>query len=631
MNSDPAEIWPQTLHEENLIPPASAGDDFTNYLDLDLDFSGFEDVQAQHVQLDTGMEGYDLNLGQQVGLDDGVNMDFMQQNHHMHMQDRGQQQMQSRNHGQSHLYQHATHSQRRQTIIPPTPTSGEIHGGVAAYYNNGTAHYVYDQYHSKDDQMSFTPLVSPAVTPADASFHMPDYAVPGEYFSPLASPAIEAQNGYNRLYHTQSDTGGMSGPPTPTVTKHHRRQSTASKSTGRSVRQSPVVKPLSKRRQQNLKLSSSAVAELCHSKIKDNLSPNGKRFGDESSGQDSISPEAIAEALMPPPALPSKSPAINAQKASPSLSGNEPATPATLMRLRQARKSQSPLKSARSEVRDLHGDVMEDIMLPEPATSGGASITPINTTAVLDEQSTPRLSAQGPKSATPADSAIVSASSTPMALTPMSKGPASPSETDMKRSKSNGRPTKKRQSVNSSQVSPAIMPKISPSIKPLMPSGTPSAFSADQHALYLASKSNYQNILDGTHLPGVSYPEALAENLTSKRTSHKIAEQGRRNRINTALKEIEGLLPPTPTLLAMSKKNSLAIPEEESAEKGTGSSNQPTSKANTVEMAILYIRSLQAELQDTKARLEDAEKRLAMGKGNGNEVGVSVDSHDSTS
>src|SRR5436305_12213546 len=67
--------------------------------------------------------------------------------------------------------------------------------------------------------------------------------------------------------------------------------------------------------------------------------------------------------------------------------------------------------------------------------------------------------------------------------------------------------------------------------------------SADTSALLLASKSNYQNILEGTHLPGVMYPEALSTNLTSKRTSHKIAEQGRRNRINSALQEIAKLLP----------------------------------------------------------------------------------------
>src|SRR6186713_529554 len=41
--------------------------------------------------------------------------------------------------------------------------------------------------------MVFTPLISPAVTPLDTQFRMPDYAVPGEYFSPLSSPALQAQ------------------------------------------------------------------------------------------------------------------------------------------------------------------------------------------------------------------------------------------------------------------------------------------------------------------------------------------------------------------------------------------------------------------------------------------------------
>jgi len=141
-----------------------------------------------------------------------------------------------------------------------------------------------------------------------------------------------------------------------------------------------------------------------------------------------------------------------------------------------------------------------------------------------------------------------------------------------------------------------------------MPSG--GGLTADHSALYLASKSNYQNILDGTHLPGVTYPEALAENLSSKRTSHKIAEQGRRNRINSALKEIEGLLPPTPTLLAQTKKEASGSPDADGSEK-TSSANQTTSKANTVEMAIIYIKSLQAELSDTKAKLEIAERKLA--------------------
>ena len=137
--------------------------------------------------------------------------------------------------------------------------------------------------------------------------------------------------------------------------------------------------------------------------------------------------------------------------------------------------------------------------------------------------------------------------------------------------------------------------------------------SAETSALYLASKSNYQNILEGTHLPGVSYPETLAENLSSKRTSHKIAEQGRRNRINLALKEIEALLPTTINTQKKERKDSTG---DDSADKNSAAA-QGASKASTVEMAIVYIKSLQAELKDTKDKLEVAEKRIAEGSSDG--------------
>lgn len=130
--------------------------------------------------------------------------------------------------------------------------------------------------------------------------------------------------------------------------------------------------------------------------------------------------------------------------------------------------------------------------------------------------------------------------------------------------------------------------------------------------MLLASKSNYQNILEGTHLPGVSYPEALSTNLTSKRTSHKIAEQGRRNRINTALQEIASLLPPaTPTNGSSNNQSSGSANIVM-----TGSAaQQSNSKASTVEMAIEYIKSLQAELKTVKVKLTDAENRLDSQKG----------------
>ena len=136
--------------------------------------------------------------------------------------------------------------------------------------------------------------------------------------------------------------------------------------------------------------------------------------------------------------------------------------------------------------------------------------------------------------------------------------------------------------------------------------------SPETSALLLASKSNYQNILEGTHFPGVSYPENLSTNLTSKRTSHKIAEQGRRNRINTALQEIALLLPPTsPSIFSNGQAAAVETRDERAAAMVSATSTpqqQSNSKASTVEAAIEYIKSLQKEVKDYKDKLAGYEK-----------------------
>ena len=143
----------------------------------------------------------------------------------------------------------------------------------------------------------------------------------------------------------------------------------------------------------------------------------------------------------------------------------------------------------------------------------------------------------------------------------------------------------------------------------------PATITSETSTLLLASKSNYQNILEGTHLPGVSYPEALSTNLTSKRTSHKIAEQGRRNRINTALQEIASLLPPsTPNLNgSMKSKEGSGSGGDSGPSAASHAMQQSSSKANTVELAIDYIKALQTELKDIRGKLEVAEKKLGEG------------------
>lgn len=132
-----------------------------------------------------------------------------------------------------------------------------------------------------------------------------------------------------------------------------------------------------------------------------------------------------------------------------------------------------------------------------------------------------------------------------------------------------------------------------------------------QDALYLASKSNYQHILDGTLPSGVSYPEALAENLSSKRTNHKLAEQGRRNRINNALKEIELLIPQEFIDVRNAKEAAESGGKVNEKEKEKEKANQAISKATAVEMAIDYIKALKMTLDATTAKLAAAEAKLS--------------------
>jgi len=119
------------------------------------------------------------------------------------------------------------------------------------------------------------------------------------------------------------------------------------------------------------------------------------------------------------------------------------------------------------------------------------------------------------------------------------------------------------------------------------------------------SKSNYQNILEGNMVPGVTYPSELSNNLTSKRTSHKIAEQGRRNRINSALQIMAGLLP----------DNGKSPSGDDSDKKDSKQQNNSNSKASVVEQAIVHLRQLETENGDLKKEVQDLKSQLEQLKG----------------
>ena len=509
---------------------------------------------------------------------------------------------------------------------------------------------------------------------------MPEHTIPGEYFSPLTSPALEAQNQQHAAQRSvygavrTSDTSATTSPiemnadinpdaarENDQLPRKARRKTapTTAKNTARMVRQSPAVKSQTRRKQSSStvippKEVTSIIAEARRSNSAHSPPPNGSTslpYGQDSSEAESVSPEPLSEALMPPPATPrpgsaGRSPYLKAnqtgsQSAPVSAMKNSPATPASLMRIQKQNLSKaeadlqlSNLKEQTMAAEAEMEQIINDIVLPEPANSRKLGVAALDTLNSIDNDVTPTLGAQRKTTSTGPTSAPPTATGT-VFPSPQLGEMASPSVSiSSKRvdSKPALRASKKRNS--SSHVSPALRPRISPSIKPLLPEGStfflsfslsplpPYPIKANTHlptaplsssttALLLASKSNYQNILEGTHLPGVSYPSNLATNLTSKRTSHKIAEQGRRNRINCALGEIAALLPAD-----------IGGSGGEGGGGVDGGSGGGNSKARTVEAAIEYIRMLKGEVKELKGRLEVVEKDKEKEKEQGKEMNL---------
>ena len=612
------QIWPQDLSQDPL--GGGSGDvDFTKFLELDNDFTEFDNTAQQN-----GPSGLDTPMGRLAFSEDGQmapltpDQQAMLQNMQMEMGNMSShvslghmqhpQTTQAQPYSQYMMYPQMQNPYQHQ--VPLTPVSMEMHGAKYQQVVDPAGQHAFDRQNT-----SFTPLVSPAQTPLENPWGIPDFVVNEAFFSPLTSPAIEAQQHYASTNATSSPIDLHPEQPAETRKSRRKLNPVSRVASVKNLRSSPATKGFVRRRQDSLSNSqkSSSVQQAGQSK---NLTSVG-RISAAVSSEDSVSPEPLSEALMRPPPVPhSRTP----QAPRPQSRNTEiPATPATLMKIlgKQAETLSPNGQSLASS------ELMEDIALPAAAAALPPRVLPeINTSLTHDDgDSTPTMSAKTPK---------LSADSTPRSAGIKT---ANDSQEQSGKASRGGRQNKKRQSISQCTISPALRPKISPSISPLVPSTGNSAelrvksglispagagmpiLSPETSALYLASKSNYQNIIDGTHLPGVSYPETLAENLSSKRTSHKLAEQGRRNRINIALKEIEGMLPASIT--AGTKK------EKEAREDSGSPGEKPVtgaSKASTVEMAITYIKKLQSELQETREKLEAAEKSLADGNSSGSQT-----------
>ncbi|KAJ2907069.1 hypothetical protein MKZ38_008637 [Zalerion maritima] len=556
-----------------------------------------------------------------------------------------QQQQQQQSHERRMQEQQAMFFAQQNRIVPPTPQSSELH------QQSG-----YDQFHRLREQqdMAFTPLVSPAVPPLETQFSNENqFAVNPSYFTPISSPALHSQNesmSYERLAsltvnspvdmvmdpNLSSATGIVSLPapapipapapshsstpalpPSADLNKKARKANAASKTRSKgssksSVRQSPITKPQKKRTASTPNIAKHVINELVgnapSSASPTNLLPAPAQSAiatDTSEEDGSVSPEAISEMPPPPPPPPRsarQSPYIQSQKkrstpkAKPaSQVSPSPATPASLLRLPSPSIEDTIVVANGSDV--VSPENIDNFELPESVTSKAVS-------RPGSKQPSPKTSSNQatPKGTVPPPlpspvltrpPGTISASQSPQ-IAPGSSGPV-PNRKTPQLAPRNG----KKRSSASVQSSPALRPRISPGMKPILPAnGTVSV--EDTASQLLTSKSNYQNMLEGNKVPGMEFPRDLTDTLTSKRTSHKIAEQGRRNRINTALQEIATLLP-------LDEKSEC---KEKLEKKEPKQSNGPNSKASTVELAIEYIKELQNKVEAEKERADAAERKL---------------------
>ena len=286
-------------------------------------------------------------------------------------------------------------------------------------------------------QLAFTPLVSPAVTPLDTHFHIPDYSMPGAFFSPLTSPALHAENGYSALYAPSHPLSSVGTSPTEMsldllplpasqggiarkLSGQQQQRNAAGKApskprASRAVRQSPIVKPLNSRRKPTItSISPETLSELVEPALVDSRTPSShasSQHGDSlncspSKGSDSISPEALSD--MAPPPLP----APRSVKGSPFLVPQNsshprvqqliasnipiPATPASLMKIARETNSTGVQASPILEMSIDEDQFMEGFSLPEPAADEAAMVMDDQTTPTVERERSPLALAELP-------------------------------------------------------------------------------------------------------------------------------------------------------------------------------------------------------------------------------------------
>lgn len=251
--------------------------------------------------------------------------------------------------------------------------------------------------------MAFTPLVSPAVTPLEPHFNIPEYTVPGAYFSPLSSPALHAQNEHASTYeqmHSNATNSPIdmnlethSAPPSSIILPKAGRKPPQKVRSARKVQQSPISRPRKSKKGSTTNIPAQALGDILEpenpqitrSKA---TSSSHSTASTEGSENGSISPEHLSSFMAPPPvptatsAPPSRSPFVQPQKDTRTerLALGSPATPASLMRLTQSPATSQP---APAQDMDVDDQAIEAFALPEAANDTRPPVPGLNPMAKL--------------------------------------------------------------------------------------------------------------------------------------------------------------------------------------------------------------------------------------------------------
>ncbi len=177
MNQDSTTAWHQPLQDDPML--VAGDDDFSNFLQLGIDFPGFDETQTGHNGFDTPMG--DLGM-EQLAMGSSV------EDLHGHtvqtatsLSDRGRNDLIhhyakistapgsvfnapaiQHQQGQHHHHQHRKHDVQNSAyepriMVPPTPQSSEMQGAAARYYHyvDGDGLSEFDPYQGhRNDQVS---------------------------------------------------------------------------------------------------------------------------------------------------------------------------------------------------------------------------------------------------------------------------------------------------------------------------------------------------------------------------------------------------------------------------------------------------------------------------------------------